>query len=61
MKPKKVIPLAKQSKKNKKKYHASQRGSWNGLNPVTRRPANPNAYDRAKEKQTARRDGDGSD
>lgn len=55
MKSKKVIPLAKQSKKNKKRYHAAQRGSWNGLNPITRKPANPKAYDRAKEKRIAHR------
>ena len=58
MKPEKVIPLAKQSKKNRKRYHAAQRGSWNGLSPVTRKPANPKAYDRAKEKQIARHDKD---
>ena len=56
MKTNKTIPLAKQSKMNKKRYHAAKRGSWNGLNPVTRRPANPKAYDRAKEKALAYRD-----
>lgn len=50
MKETKTIPLAKQSKKNRKKYHTSQRGSWQGINPVTRMPANPKAYNRAKEK-----------
>lgn len=50
MKETKITPLAKQSKKNRKKYHASQRGSWKGINPVTRMPANPKAYNRAKEK-----------
>ena len=54
MKETKTIPLAKQSKKNRKKYHASQRGSWQGINPVTRMPANPKAYNRAKEKIQAR-------
>jgi len=58
MKPNRTIPLSKQSKKNRKRYHAAQRGSWNGLNPVTRRPANPKAYDRAKAKQLGRRGSD---
>ncbi len=57
MKSKKIIPLDKQSKKNRKRYHAAQRGSWNGRNPVTRMPANPKAYNRVKEKQLIRRDG----
>ena len=47
----KMTPLEKQSKKNRKRYHARKRGSWNGLSPVTRMPANPRAYNRAKQKQ----------
>lgn len=46
----KTTPLAKQSKKNRKNYHGSQRGSWLGINPATRMPANPKAYNRAKKK-----------
>ena len=45
-----MIPLHKQSKKEQRKYHALNRGSWNGLNPVTRKPKNPQAYDRNKVK-----------
>ena len=30
------VPLRKQSKKVQRAYHAGQRGSWNGLSPVTR-------------------------
>lgn len=33
---KQLIPLDKRSKKAKREYHAKQRGSWNGVNPVTR-------------------------
>ncbi|MCR5135793.1 MAG: hypothetical protein K6C12_01660 [Oscillospiraceae bacterium] len=51
MKVKKTIPLEKQSKKNRRSYHAAQRGTWNGLNPVTRMPANPRAYNRMKAKR----------
>ena len=56
MKPEKIIPLAKQSKKNKRMYNAAKRGSWNGLNPVTRMPANPRAYNRAKAKHAVHDD-----
>ena len=31
-----TIPLSKQSKKAQCEYHAKQRGSWHGLNPITR-------------------------
>lgn len=44
------VPLAKQSKKSQRRYYAAKRGSWYGVNPVTRMPANPKAYSRAKEK-----------
>jgi len=43
-----LIPLKKQSKRNQKKHHASRRGTWGILNPVTRKPANPKAYRRKK-------------
>lgn len=33
---KKMVPLSKQSKKERRKYYASKRGSWNGVSPVTR-------------------------
>jgi len=42
------IPLAKQSKQKQKAYHAAKRSSWGSLNPVTRKPPNPKAYNRAK-------------
>ena len=45
-----TVPLAKQSKKSQRRFHAAKRGSWHGVNPVTRMPANPKAYSRAKEK-----------
>ena len=32
---KKMVPLSKQSKKERRKYYASKRGSWNGVSPVT--------------------------
>ena len=43
---KQMIPLSKQSKRVQKEYHKKQRGSWCGLNPVTRTVPNKKAYDR---------------
>lgn len=44
----KFIPYEKLSKKKKRELNLKRRGSWNGLNPVTRKPANPKAYNRKK-------------
>lgn len=44
----KLVPLHKQSKKQRKEYNAKQRGSWNGISPVTRIVPNGKAYDRKK-------------
>lgn len=41
----KFVPLEKRSKKEQKAYHAQQRGSWNGVNPVTRVVPNKKVYD----------------
>lgn len=49
-----IIPLHKRSKKQQREYHARQRGSWHGLNPVTRTVPNGKAYDRKKGKQHRR-------
>ena len=53
---KQMVPLKKQSKRAQKEYHARQRSSWNGLNPVTRVVPNGKAYDRNKEKQRGLRE-----
>ena len=42
------IPYEKLSKKERQKLNAARRGSWNGLDPVTRRPENAKAYNRRK-------------
>jgi len=44
----KMIPYNKMQKKKQKELAAKKRGSWGGLNPVTRRPPNPKAYNRKK-------------
>ena len=50
------VPLSKKSKKEQKKFHAMQRCTWNGLNPVTRIVPNGKAYNRKKQKQQDFRD-----
>ena len=50
----KMIPLAKQSKASKRKYHLARRGSWNSLSPVTRVAKSRKAYDRNKQKRQVR-------
>ena len=44
----KFIPYEKLSKKEKRKLDAARRGTWGGLDPVTRVPRNPKAYKRDK-------------
>lgn len=44
----KFVPYEKRSKKARRAWNAQKRGSWNGLNPVTRKPPNPKAYNRKK-------------
>lgn len=42
------IPYEKLSKRERQKRNAARRGSWNGLDPVTRRPENTKAYNRRR-------------
>lgn len=44
----KFISFEKLSKKKQRELNAKKRGSWHGLNPVTRKPENSNAYNRQK-------------
>ena len=44
----KFIAYEKLSKKKKRELDAKRRSSWGGVNPVTRKPANSKAYNRAK-------------
>ena len=46
----KIIPINKQSKKARRAYYAKQRGSWNGVKPVTRVVESKKVYDRNGEK-----------
>lgn len=42
----KFVPYEKLSKKKQRELDAMKRGTWGRLNPVTRMPANPKAYNR---------------
>lgn len=44
----KFVPADKLSKKKRRALHARRRKTWGGLNPVTRKPADPKAYNRKK-------------
>lgn len=46
----KMVPLSKQSKKERLKYYASTRGAWNGVSPVTRVVQSRKIYDRKRMK-----------
>lgn len=50
----KLIPLEKQSERAQKAHHDKQRGSWNGVVPVTRLIPNKKAYDRSRAKRADR-------
>ena len=53
---KRLTPLKKMSKKEQRAFYAQQRGSWNGLSPVTRIVPNKKVYDRKKAGRAFRRD-----
>lgn len=44
----KTIPYQKLSKKERRALDAKRRNTWGDINPVTRRPDNPKAYNRKK-------------
>ena len=52
----KYIPYEKLSKKKQRELDAKRRGSWGGINPVTRKPENPKAYNRQKARNPSRQD-----
>ena len=49
-----MVEYAKMSKKAKRAHDLRKRGSWGGLNPVTRKPTDPRAYNRAAQKRQLR-------
>jgi len=44
----KFIPFEKLSKKMQRELMAQKRGTWGGLNPVTRKSENPKVYNKKK-------------
>jgi len=44
----KFVPFEKLSKKQQRQLNNQKRKTWGELNPVTRRPDNPKAYNRKK-------------
>ena len=46
----KIISIDKMSKKARRAFYAGQRGSWNGVKPVTRVVKSKKVYDRKREK-----------
>ncbi len=52
----KFIAYEKLSKKKQRELNAKRRSSWGGVTPVTRKPANPKAYNRQKARQWNRDD-----
>lgn len=44
----KYIPYEKLSEKEKRKLDSAKRGTWGGINPVTRKPSNSKAYNKIK-------------
>lgn len=47
----KYVPLEKRSKRAQKEYNARQRGSWNGVVPVTRIGPDASKYDRSRQRR----------
>lgn len=52
----KLTPLKKQAKWAQQAFYTKQRGSWNGLCPVTKRIESGKTYCRAKSKRELLRD-----
>ncbi len=49
----KFVPYGKLSKKKRRELDAMKRGSWGGVNPVTRCSKKETAYDRKKLRKAA--------
>ena len=52
----KFIPYEKLSRKKQREHDRKQRRTWGPLNPVTRKPDNPKAYNRRKARKWDRED-----
>lgn len=45
------VPIEKQSKKAQRIYFSNQRGSWNGINPVSKVVPSRKVYSRKKRRE----------
>ncbi len=52
------IPYRKLHKKKRQELDRQKRGSWNGVDPVTRRPEDSKAYNRSKAQSWKKETGD---
>lgn len=53
---KKLVPLAKQSKRAQKEHNQSQRGDWGAVKPVLRVVESKKKYSRVRQKEADRRE-----
>ncbi len=51
---KRIVPLEKMSKKEQRRHHLQQRGSWNGIIPVSHVVPSGKVYKRTTEKAETR-------
>lgn len=49
------VSVDKRTKKAQKEYYSSMRGSWNGVNPVTRTMPSGKGYNRTKQRAEGKR------
>ncbi|MBQ7543299.1 MAG: hypothetical protein IJT44_13520 [Clostridia bacterium] len=52
----KYVPFEKLSKKKQKELNAKRRVTWGNINPITRKPDNPKAYNRQKARRSSQQD-----
>ncbi len=53
---KKITSFEKMSKKKQREENSKRRHGWNAINPVTRKPPNPKAYNRKKARKSSERE-----
>lgn len=51
-----MVSIQKRSKKQQRAFYGAKRGSWNGVNPVSRCVPSGKAYNRAKKKRHTERE-----
>ncbi len=54
----KTVPIRKMSKKAQKEYHSRQRGTWEGVSPISRTVPSGKVYNRKRWKIADRKNMD---